>query len=181
VGTRKAQALHEAGATVRVISPEVTPALNEIAASSSRLTIERRRYSGASDLSGANVVFAATGTKADEQVAGDARRLNKLVNVASAGESGSFSSMAVHRNGPLTIGVSAGDVPQAAGAIRDSIAARYDARYADAIIECSAVRRDTLSDGDATRWAELSEKLIGKDFCERVEKGTFAEALRECR
>jgi siroheme synthase (precorrin-2 oxidase/ferrochelatase) len=55
------------------------------------------------------------------------------VNVASDGNEGSFTSMAVHREGRLTIGVSAGGVPVAAASIRNEIAQHFDGRYAKMI------------------------------------------------
>lgn len=181
VGTRKALALHEAGATVRVISPDVTNELSAAALTSERLSIELRAYSGGDDLADVELVIAATGTDADLRVAADARALHLLASVASAPAHGSFTSMAVHTSGPLTIGVSAGSVPRAAVRIRDAIAGRFDARYALAIAACSGIRAVSLARGATDEWAALNESLLGQDFCERVENGTLIEALGQCR
>lgn len=172
-------ALLEAGATVRVISPVSTDELRSF--SDSRFTLEPREYLGPSDIEDADIVIAATGTVADTLVASDARALHRLVNVASSPGDGSFVSMAVHRSGPLAIGVSTGQVPRAATRIRDSLASRFDGRYSRAIDSCTDVRKDTLEQSGTTGWARLQEILIGEDFCERVENGTFDEVSTQCR
>ena len=181
VGTRKALALHDAGATVRVISPDVTGELVAAASSSDRLSIEPRAYLGSADLAGVEVVIAATGTDVDLQVGDDARALHLLVSVASAPSKGNFTSMAVHRTGTLAIGVSAGSLPRAAGSIRDAIARRFDERYATAISACTEVRSAMLARNGSEAWAIVNESLAGDDFCGRVESGALMEALGPCR
>jgi precorrin-2 dehydrogenase / sirohydrochlorin ferrochelatase len=134
VGTRKALALFEAGAHVKVIAPTVSIELRDLSASNTRLTLERREYIGPEDLLEFEIIFAATDShELNATIAEDARRLRRLVNVASDGSEGSFTSMAVHREGRLTIGVSAGGVPAAAASIRNEIAQQFDGRYAKMI------------------------------------------------
>ena len=181
VGTRKALALHEAGAVVRVVAREATPELRNAASASGRLTIELRDYADASDIADAELVIAATGTDADERVARDARELHRILLVAGSPEIGSFTSMAVHRAGMISIGVSAGGVPAAAMRIRDAIADRFDSRYADAISACAEIRSDSLADEGTPAWTDLSSSVIAEDFCERVENGTFSPEVEECR
>jgi precorrin-2 dehydrogenase / sirohydrochlorin ferrochelatase len=141
VGTRKALALFEAGAHVRVIAPEASIELRDLSASNRRLILERREYIGPEDLRESEVVFAATDSaELNSTIARDARSLRRLVNVASDGTEGSFTSMAVHREGRLTIGVSAGGVPVAAASIRNEIAQHFDGRYAKMIDQLFAER-----------------------------------------
>lgn len=181
VGTRKALALYEAGAAVRVIAPHMTPELRNAATASERLTIELRGYAGVSDIADAELVIAATGTDADECIARDARELHRIILVAGAPEVGSFTSMAVHRAGLIAIGVSTGGVPAAAVRIRDAIAERFDSRYADALSACTHLRSGILAEEGAPGWAEVRSSVIGADFCERVESGTFTQVVEECR
>jgi precorrin-2 dehydrogenase/sirohydrochlorin ferrochelatase len=123
VATRKALAIHEAGALVKVIAPEISDAIRAAAAVSSRLQLEHREYLGAEDLADSEIVFAATGsTDINDAIAADARSLHRLVDVVSDGSLGSFVSMATHRDGQVTIGVTAGGAPKEAIRIRDSIA-----------------------------------------------------------
>lgn len=172
-------ALHEAGATVRVISPVSTPELGSFAAP--RFSLEAREYHGPSDLSDADLVVAATGTSADARVAADARKLHRLVNVASSPGDSSFVTMAVHRSGPVSIGVTTGELPRAAMKIRDSLAARFDNRYARAIETCAEIRKSKLADNGSADWVRLQESLIGDDFCERIENGSFDEVAAQWR
>lgn len=148
VGTRKALALHDAGASVHVIAPSVSPALLETAQSSTRLRIDTREYSGAHDLGDAELVFAATDSPdLNAEIARDARELHRLVNVASKGADGSFVSMASHHAGRITIGVSAGGVPAAAMEIRDAIAERFEDLFTKDIEVLAAEREQKIAGG----------------------------------
>lgn len=122
VGERKARGLLDAGATVRLISPEATAQLAEWAAAG-RLTWERRGYT-AGDLGGARLAFAATDQRAvNAQVAADAAALGLLCNVADAPGEGSFHVPAVYRGDGVTVAVStAGTSPGRARQLRDQIA-----------------------------------------------------------
>jgi precorrin-2 dehydrogenase/sirohydrochlorin ferrochelatase len=144
VGTRKALALLDAGAYVKVIAPHLSDELRDAAASGNRLHLEKREYIGADDITEFEVVYAATDSDdLNASIAADAIELHKLVNVASDGSAGNFTSMAIHRAGQLTIGVSAGGVPAAAARIRDEMAERFDGRYAE-LIDTMSAERDTV-------------------------------------
>ena len=133
--------MFEAGAHVRVIAPDVSIELRDLSASNRRLTLEKREYIGPDDLRDSEVVFAATDSpELNSSIAQDAHSLRRLVNVASDGAEGSFTSMAIHREGRLTIGVSAGGVPVAAASIRNEIAQHFDGRYAKLIDQLFAER-----------------------------------------
>jgi len=144
VGTRKALALLDAGAYVKVIAPHLSDELRDAAASGNRLHLEKREYIDADDITEFELVFAATDSDdLNASIAADAIELHKLVNVASDGSAGNFTSMAIHRAGQLTIGVSAGGVPAAAARIRDEMAERFDGRYAE-LIDTMSAERDTV-------------------------------------
>ena len=182
MGTRKALALSAAGATVKVIAPVVSAELAEAAAEGGGLSVEKRIYAGPDDIGSCQIVIAATDSPAvNAKVAADAHALCRLVSVADAPTDGSFISMAVHRAGPVAIGVSAGNVPSAAGRIRDAIASRFDERYGDAVAACAEFRAKVLAEQGSSAWAKIHPSLIGSDFCARVENATFAEELAACR
>lgn len=165
-----------------MISLAVTPELSEAAAGDDSLTIAIREYAGIDDIAGSQVVIASTNSPSvNAAVTADAHSLFRLVSVANSPSDGSFISMAVHRAGPLAIGVSAGNVPSAAGRIRDAIAARFDDRYGDAVAECAELRAEVLEDQGSAGWAKIHPELIGADFCARVENGTFSEEVAACR
>ena len=176
VGTRRAVALLEAGAHVRVIAPVISPELEARRGKDVRLIVEQREYAGGTDILDAVLVVAATSSGiVNERVAADAQIAARAVSVADAPEKGSFDFLAAHRAGSITIGVSAGGVPAAAVRIRDAIAERIDSRYADAVAECAALRERTLEEIGTDRWRAVSAELIDESFCPSVEAGTFAK------
>ena len=178
VATRRAIALLDAGARVRVIAPDMSPELEARSEGDANVVLERRPYAGPVDLTGATVVVAATGSSdVNERVAQDATDADVPVNVADAPHRSSFDFLATHRSGPVVIGVSAGGVPRAAQRIRDSIAQGIDARYGEAVSACARLRERTVSGSGTQRWNEISDELIGADFCDVVESGAFAERI----
>jgi siroheme synthase-like protein len=172
VGTRKAIALVQAGAEVRVVAPLVTPEL-DAAEHARELTIVRESYS-AGHLGRSMLVVAATDSReVNAQIAVDAHAAGRLVNITDYPDEGSFHTMAIHRSGDVTIAVSSGGVPGAAARIRDAIAERFDGRYERAVSALRGLRSRLLASGDE-EWRAAAPKLIGDDFCSSVEDGSFA-------
>ena len=175
VGTRKALALTDAGASVEVVSPIVTPELEE-AERLRRVTIVREVYH-ARQLDQATLVVAATDSReVNAQIAVDANSRGKLVNITDYPDEGNFHTMALHRSGDVTIAVSSGGVPGAAARIRDAIAERFDGRYERAVSALRGLRSRLIADGD-DRWRAAAPKLIGDDFCSSVEDGSITEKV----
>jgi siroheme synthase-like protein len=176
VAVRKARALLDAGAQVRLVAPAVDDAA--LAGPwDDRLTIERRPYA-AGDVSDALLVVAATDRReVNARVARDARALGRLVNVVDAPEEGNCATAATHRAGDLTVAVGAGGVPAVAARVRDLVAARLDARYAASLDLLAALRRRLLAAGEGEAWREASRELVGADFCAVVESGALAERV----
>lgn len=180
VATRKATALVDAGAKVRVVSPTAVPELETLARDSS-IELIRDRYEKR-HIGDAGLVIAATNDHTvNAEVAVDAKSLGRLVNVASEPSAGNCITPAVHRAGDVVIAVTAGGVPSAAARIRDDVARRVDGRYASAVRELSSLRRALLDRDDRGRWSSATAALIDDDFCRRVESGLFDEALAEWR
>jgi siroheme synthase-like protein len=175
VGTRKALALADAGAQVRVVAPAVTRDLED-AERSGRVKIERREYRK-DQLDKATLVVAATDSRdVNAAIAVDAHARGMLVNIADFPDEGNFHTMALHRSGDVTIGVSAGGVPGAAARIRDAIAERFDGRYERAISALRGLRTRLVARGDE-RWREAAPTLLADDFCASVENGSFTEKM----
>ncbi|MDB4883999.1 MAG: siroheme synthase, partial [Gemmatimonadetes bacterium] len=170
VATRKARQFAQAGATVRIVSPTLDPALEELVLEYA-IDVDRRPYE-TGDIADAQLVISATNDLgANTKVARDAETAHRLLNAADHSPDGNFAMMATHHRGPLTIGVSAGGVPAAAIRIRDAIAERFDARYGDALADLGALRRRAIARGDADVWRARSAELIDRDFCDAVERG----------
>ena len=172
VAVRKAAAFVAAGAVVRVVAREPSAVMRELASAGGVALTERAYERG--DIGDAALVIAATNDRAtNAEVAVDARALSRLVNVADAPETGSFATMATHRAGALVVGVSAGGVPGAAARVRDTIADRYDARYATALAGLAALRRSFLERGASAEWRAIAAEAFGGDFCDAVESGAL--------
>jgi siroheme synthase-like protein len=168
VAHRKAAALLESGATLRVVAPALSPEMQSLV-DHPRVTVSQREYD-TGDIADATLVIAATDRReVNARVAADAHAAARLVNVADEPAEGDWVSVATHRAGPLVIGVSVGGVPTAATRIRDAIAERFDRRYAGALTALIALRRQVLDSGGTDAWRQVDRELVGPDFCERVE------------
>ena len=180
VAVRKASAFAGAGAPVRVVARDVSPAMRELAASG-RVTLDERSYEPG-DVRDATLVVAATNDRSvNAAIAEDARAARRLVNVADAPDDGSFATMATHRAGSLVIGVSAGGVPGAAARVRDALAERFDQRYAAALADLVTLRRSLLANGQSAKWRSLSSEVIDPRFCDAVEEGALDERVASWR
>lgn len=175
VGARKALALIDAGAQVTIVSPEVSTEL-EHAERARLLKIIRDDYDS-ERIKGANLVIAATDSReVNAQIAVDAQSNGQLVNITDYPDEGNFHTMALHRSGDITIGVSSGGVPGAATRIRDAIAERFDSRYERAVSVLRGLRARSLASGD-DRWQHAASELLDDDFCSSVENGTFSNKV----
>jgi siroheme synthase-like protein len=180
VATRKALALVNAGATVRIRAPRLSHELMSYAGDH-RILIECEAYD-ASALGDATLVVAATDDPAlNARVAGDARGACRLVVVADDPAAGSCVMPAVHRSGDLLVAVASGGVPGASQRVRDELSLRFDHRYAAAIDELARLRSRLLANDDRAGWHSAAATLLADDFCESVETGEFNERLAAWR
>ncbi len=183
VGIRKARALHQAGARVRLIDPAVNR--QELPG----IEVINRAYRQG-DLSGASLAFAAAGDRqVNTAVAADARAAGIPVNVADAPEAGDFSLPALLQRGALTVAVSTtGNSPALAALVRDRLSRVLGPEWATVVEIAAALRQKKLTrqpeveynswilhqllegdlpsliaGGSAARIDRLLETLAGKD------------------
>ncbi len=174
VGARKAAAFLDAGARVKIVDPQVSDVLR--GRSTPSLELIEREFTE-SDVDGGELVIAATDDAAvNARVADACRSRKRLCNRADDPADGSFETLAVHRTGPLTVGVSAAGVPGAASRIRDEIGKRFDSRYADAIESLRRLRESRRSAGD---WPRVADVVLAQDFCDAVEAGAISGRLSQ--
>lgn len=131
VAARKVRSLLEAGASVRVVSPDLSPDLQEL--SEARTIAWDRRSFRAGDCAGVLLVIAATNDRAaNEAVSAAARDAGCLVNVVDTPDLCTFIVPSVVQRGALTIAISTGgQSPALAKSIRQEIEALLPAGIAD--------------------------------------------------
>ncbi|HEV8304556.1 MAG TPA: siroheme synthase CysG [Gemmatimonadales bacterium] len=129
VAEQKVTGLLEAGARVTVVSPAVSPRLDELAAAGA-IAIRRRPYRRG-DLAGAFLAIAATDDRAvNRHVWTEAEAAGVLLNAVDDAPHCSFVAPAVHRQGDLAVAVStAGKSPALAVRLRDRIAGLVGPEY----------------------------------------------------
>jgi len=143
VAGRKARSLLDAGATVRIVSPEITTEIDALVAAGS---VSRR--SGCyepRDLQGIFLAVAATDDlETNRRVASDARQLGILVSVANEPAAGNCLFPALLCRGNLEITVSTnGTCPAFAAEVRDMLSTVIGDEYG-IILETLAAEREKL-------------------------------------
>ncbi|WP_137813668.1 uroporphyrinogen-III C-methyltransferase [Gandjariella thermophila] len=120
VAQRRLPRLVAAGAAVELIAPEVTPAVEAMAAAG-ELTWHRRRYADG-DLDGAWYALTCTpDPEVNAAVAAEAERRRVFCVRADAGARGSAVTPAVGEHDGLLVGVLAGGRPRRSAAVRDGL------------------------------------------------------------
>jgi precorrin-2 dehydrogenase / sirohydrochlorin ferrochelatase len=149
VAGRKARKLLQARAEVVVISPEVRPELESVAAEVHRRTYEE------GDLEGAYLAFAATDAReVNAAVAEEAKGRGIPVNVADRPSEGDFALPATLRRGRLQVAVSTGGAsPALAREIKGELEGVFRPEWAGVVEELHAARR---------RGAPAGEELEGE-------------------
>ncbi len=129
VAERKVQSLLAAGASVAVLSPEITEALADMARER-RITYISRCYQHG-DIGGFFIVICATNNKEVNQwIADEANQAGALVNVIDAPENGNFVVPSQIARGDLLLTVSTnGKSPALAKKIGAQLAQQYGPEY----------------------------------------------------
>lgn len=141
IAERKTCSLLIAGARVRVISPEITAALERKLAGGLITHVKRRYRRG--DLAGSFLVVAATSDEiVNRKVSEDAPCLINVVDVPGLSN---FILPSVMRRGPLTIAVStSGASPAMAASIRKELETLYDRDFASFTVFLKGLRKKAL-------------------------------------
>jgi precorrin-2 dehydrogenase / sirohydrochlorin ferrochelatase len=146
VAARKVESLLEAGARVTVVSPQLSPTLESLAANGSMTHIARDYQRG--DIRGCVLVYAATDDpKLHRELAAEARALGIPVNVVDVPELCTFIAPAVVKRGALQIAISTGGAsPAFAARLRRELEDRFGAEYARTLEVLRAARRRLHAD-----------------------------------
>ncbi|AHG88640.1 uroporphyrin-III C-methyltransferase [Gemmatirosa kalamazoonensis] len=176
VAAQKARELAEAGARVRVVAPEVGPAMAEL---SGVVTLERRAYREG-DLAGAAIAVAATDDRAvNHAVWEEAEAAHVLLNAVDDVAHCHFIAPSVHREGDITVTVStAGHCPTLAVRLRERIARVVRREHGEFARLAGALRTDIarrVPDFAARR--ALWYRIVDSDAIDAVRRGETDEAL----
>ena len=155
VAERKVGVLLEHDASVIVVSPDLTPALRNLARTGAFLLLEREYRKG--DLEGAFVAIAATGDGAvNADVSAEARERGVPVNVVDGPDQSDFIVPSVVRRGDIAVAISTGGrSPALARKLRTVLEGTLAPEYAAVLDIVSDVRRELASRGvtvDADMW-----------------------------
>ncbi|MCD4484777.1 siroheme synthase CysG [Chromobacterium vaccinii] len=169
VALRKTRLLLAAGASLRVVAPELAPELAELA-ESGELEHVSGRYSPAL-LDGLRLVVAATDdAEVNRAVAADAEARGILVNVVDDAEASRYISPAIIDRSPLMVAVaSGGSVPVLARSIRARLESLIPAGY-------GRLARFGSSFRDAVK-ARFPDVDARRRFWETVLEGPLADAV----
>lgn len=173
VAERKVKAFLECGASVCVISPDLSPGLRDLA-DKEQIEVMARTYR-AGDLKDAVLAVAATDDPGvNSGVSSEGQRIGVLVNVIDEPEKSSFIVPSLLRRGDLLIAVStSGRSPALARKIREHLEGRYSVEYAALVVLISEVRAELKESGievqsdiwqKALQVAALLELLREKDY-----------------
>ena len=172
---RKVASLQQAGARVRVVSPQFCAPLERI-----KGVARHRRQYRRSDLKGAALVVSATDDPAvNRRVAREARAAGVPVNVVDQPDLCSFFVPASLRRGRLTITVSTGGAsPALSGMVRRQLAHLFGAEYSRLLDALAAARPEAMRRiANSKVRRQILRKLVSPEFL-KLAKRSSARTVR---
>jgi len=182
VAERKVETLIGSGATIVLISPEVTSHLDSLARSN-HIQLHRRAYASG-DCAGATLVFSASDdAKVSASVFQEATNAGALVNTADQPALCDFIMPAVVRRGDVAIAISTGGTsPGLAAQLRRKIGRIIGPEYAKLTQLLSEARpeiRRRVPDADQRK--ALHYRILNSDIMDRLKRNDSAGAERRLK
>jgi len=177
VAERKVESLLGTGASITLISPEVTAGLDSLA-KQNRIHIHRRAYA-AGDCGGAALVFSATDDQdVSSQVFREATEAGTLVNTADQPALCDFIMPAVVRRGDVAIAISTGgSSPGLASRLRKKIGRIIGPEYAKLTELLSRARPEIRRRvPDASERKSLHYRILNSDILDLIRRDDIAGA-----
>jgi len=177
VAERKVRSLVEAGANVRVISPEITKGLMKLKDKGAIKHTKRGYRKG--DLKKAFIVIAGTSSSlVNKKIADEAECLINVIDVPSEGN---FIVPSLVRQDTLTIAISTeGASPAISKAIRKKIEGLYGKEYGHYLKFVENVRQKALTDiKDSRKRKKFLNFLASEEILDRLSEKGFKETAAE--
>lgn len=169
VGTRKVKTLLDCGADVVLVSPFATETLAEMA-EDHKITWHKRSYE-LSDMDGTFLVIGATDDDVlNLRISRDAKKRNKLCNIADRPEVCNFILPAIIHKEDLIIAIStSGQSPAFARQLRLELEKHFGDEYAVFLKIMGAIRKKLLSEKhEPEAHKPIFEKLIHSNLLESI-------------
>jgi precorrin-2 dehydrogenase/sirohydrochlorin ferrochelatase len=164
VAFRKIQDLFECGAVIKVISPEITDSINDLAGNNpGKIKIIKRAYEYG-DLAGAHIVFSATNIESvNREVYREAIERNIFINAVDDPANCSFFVPSSFNRGDLIVSVSTSGVsPSMASRIRKDIEKTMPASIAGTLEVLKRVRLLLKEDAGFSHISQENRSMILK-------------------
>lgn len=171
VAERKVLNLIKAGASVKVISPEITKALEKLKRKGLLKHIKRHYKKG--DLKDAFIVIASTSSaQTNTKIAQDARH---LINVVDTPSKGNFITPAIVKRHPLTIAISTeGTSPAVAKTIRKELEKLYGTEFTHYLRFLKTMRKKAMKKiKDDKKREEFLKGLASEKIFNMIRKEGF--------
>lgn len=182
VAQRKVKGLLHEGAYVRVISPEVTDHLAELARLG-KIDWRKKNYSF-DDLQHGWLVFAATNhPEIQQRIWKQAKENDQLVNVADCPECCNFQVPAAVRQGDLTLAVSTnGKSPAVSAMIRKQLEELFGQEYEILLNIMAKVREQTGTErATQTERKKIYKKTLHEDIIKWIRAGDINRLKRHLK
>ncbi|MBS3757602.1 MAG: bifunctional precorrin-2 dehydrogenase/sirohydrochlorin ferrochelatase [Desulfobacterales bacterium] len=179
VASRKVETLLDCGATVTVVSPVFTGALESMR-EDPNVRLLYRSYEPA-DLEEKFLVIGATDDMAlNRRISADAENRRMLCNIADVPEACNFILPSVIRQGDFVLTIStSGKSPAFAKHLRRRLAADYGIEYARFLQLMGAIRKRLLAEEHAPEaHKHLFQRLIENDLVELIRKDEVGQINR---
>ncbi|MBI4681820.1 MAG: bifunctional precorrin-2 dehydrogenase/sirohydrochlorin ferrochelatase [Nitrospirae bacterium] len=168
VAERKVRLLITTGASIKLISPDITTNLRKLAEKGLLKHIKRNYRDG--DLNNAFIVIAATSSAALNMRI--AREAGLLVNVIDAPSEGNYIVPSVIKRGPLTIAISTeGASPAVSKAIRKEIEGLYGKEFALYLKFAETIRKQAMK--------KIIDSRVREKFLQSLASEDIFKSLRE--
>lgn len=176
VAERKVRTLRDAGAKVRLVADDLTPALRDLAEAGEVELVERRYARG--DLSGAVVAVAATDDEEiNRGVFAEASEAGIPVNVVDNTALCTFIAPSIVRRGDLVIAISTGGAaPSLAVRIRERLERDFGEEYGRFLELMGELRDQITVPGNQDDRAKAWYRVIDSDVMDLVRAGEMERA-----